>query len=262
MSNPPPINNEEVENLLLKNLPELNKEDLNVVPVNIDKITPEVNIPPPPPPDIKTRTYVDYIFLKEFLEKDFNLDQATLIDLKRKNEQGQDINQNTWFIVFIDESNRGKKFLQTWLELAQIVKSDYLNLGFCNLTFENKVFENFKKLSLLENINHPFNWAKFTEIPYMMVFRNRWPEGFYNGPMNQLALVDFIATKASDALIKLDTKHPRRVDFSNQIFESEKRLEKEELREKAKKEDQKRKEDLKEIDPSKQEISEGVNFLS
>lgn len=254
--------NKEIEKKILEKVPELDKEDLNVVPIDPEKITQEITVPPPPPPVIKTRTFIDYIFLKEFLEKDFNTNQATLIDLKRKDDEGNPINKNTWFIVFMDESTRGKEFLQIWLEISQIVKSDYLNLGFCNFTFENKVFESFKKLNLLENINHPFQWAKFIEIPFMLVYRNSWPEGFYNGPMNQQALIDFIMTKASDSLIKLEKEHPRRVDFKNQIYESEKRLEEENLREKAKKEDEKKKEELKEIDPRKQEISKAVDFLN
>lgn len=251
----------DLKDILAEQNPEVEKEDLNIVPVKPEE-APEEVIFPAPTPDIKTRIYTNYLFLKEFTDEDFNTEQPTLIDLKRENLKKEKINDGFWFIVFIDETQIGRQFLQLWLELAQIVKVDYLNLGYCNLTFQKNIFNAFKELGKIENIDHPFAWSKFVEIPFMLTFRNHWPQGFYNGPIGQQSLVNYIMDEASDPLVILDKKHPRRLNFQNQIFESEKRLVAEDLKEKAKKEDEKRKEELKNIDPRTQEITDGnINFF-
>lgn len=256
-----PNNILDLKDILAEQEPEVEKDDLNVIEVEPEEAPKEVTFPAPTP-DIKTRIYTNYMFLKEFTDDDFNTDQPTLIDLKRENFKKEKINDGFWFILFLDETQTGREFLQLWLELAQIVKADYLNLGYCNLTFEKKTFNVFKDLGKIENVDHPFAWAKFTEIPFMMTFRNHWPQGFYNGPMGQQSIVNYIMDEASNPLVILEKTHPRRLNFKNQIFESEKRLVAEDLREKAKKEDEKRKEELKDVDPRTQEIADsGVNFL-
>lgn len=254
-----PSNVLNLKDILAEEEPEVEKEDLNVVEVKPEEVPREVTFPAPTP-SVKTRIYTNYLFLKEFLDNDFNTEQPTLIDLKRENLKKDKMNDGFWFIVFLDETQTGREFLQRWLELAQIVKADYLNLGYCNLTFEKKIFNSFKDLGKVDNIDHPFAWAKFTEIPFMMVFRNHWPQGFYNGPLSQQAVVNYIMDDASNPLVVLEKTHPRRLNFNKEIFDSERKLEEEDLREKAKKEDEKRKEELKDIDPRKQEISSGVDF--
>lgn len=244
-----------IEELLKKEEnPQIEREDINPVNVQPEEL-PAPIIQPAPEPDIKTRVYTNYPFLKEFLNDDFNIEQPTLVDLNHKEN-----NNGYWFILFFEENNLGRNYLQLWLELAQIIKGDYINLGYCNMTFEKKIFENFKTLSKLENLNHPFHWAKFVELPFMLVYRDHWPQGFYNGPLYQQALIDYISRKGGDGLVALEKTHLRRINLGPQILESEKRLEEKELREKAEEEDKKKQEEIKEIDPRTQEISEGLNF--
>jgi hypothetical protein len=247
---------EAYKNLIQQQEPEVEKDDLDIVPIKEEEVPPEV-VEPIPTPDIKTRIYVDYPYLREFLTKDFDVNEPTMIDLIRDDEN----NVGYWFILFMDESVSGRNRLQEWLELSQIVKNDYCKLGYCNLTFEKGIFARFRELGKVENLNHPFAWAKFLEVPFMMVYRDHWPQGFYNGPMSQKSVVDFIMLKAGNGLIEIEKDHPRRRDFSGQIFQSEKKLEEVELREKAKEEDKKKQEELKEVDPRTQQVSRGVNFL-
>jgi hypothetical protein len=94
----------------------------------------------------------------------------------------------------------------------------------------------------------------------MMVFRNHWPQGFFNGPLGQQSLVNYVMDEASNPLVILEKTHPRRLNFNKDIYESEKKLVEEDLKEKAKKEDEKRKEELKDIDPRTQEISQAIDF--
>lgn len=257
MNEEEPSNILDLKELLAEREPEVEKDDLNIIEIKPEEVPEEVSFPAPTP-DIKTRIYTNYIFLKEFLNEDFNIEQPTLIDLKK---------EGFWFIVFIDETQAGREFLQRWLELAQIVKADYLNLGYCNLTFEKKIFDNFKSLNKVENIDHPFHWAKYLQTPFMMVYRNSWPVGFYTGDMNQQALVNYIIEDASNPLVELTKINKRRVNPYREanIIKNERNLregfKEDDLREKAKKEDQKEKEKLKNIDSRSQEISHSVNFL-
>jgi len=243
-------------NLLRDEDPEVTEEELNIVPIKGKEIPNEL-LELAPAPDVKTRVYIDSPYIKELTSEDFNITNATLIDLKNEPEY-----KGYWFIVFIEESNKGKEFLQRWIELSRIVKKDFTNLAYCNFTFEKKIFENFKDLRKIDYINHPFKWAKFTEVPFMMVYRDWWPCGFYNGALYQQDLVNYIMDKIPDSLIELDKQNFRRMDYGQMVEESERRLETEELKERGKKEEVKRKQKITEIDPRKQEVSEGINFLS
>ena len=241
--------------------PDINKDDLDVIPIKQEEVPEKIDEEENINPDIKTRLYINYPYLRELVSDDFDLEGPNLIDLKRKNKKGESINGGYWFILFMDESVQGRNYLQLWLELAQIVKNDYCKMAYCNLTFEKEIFKNFRELGKVENLNNPFVWAKFLEPVYMLVYRDHFAQGFYNGSNNQKELVDFIMQKAGNGLIEIEKNHVRRKDLSNQIDRSEKRLEESELREKAKEENKKKEEKIKEIDPRTQQVSQGVNFL-
>jgi hypothetical protein len=240
---------------------EEDNEDLSFENINSDQLPVEMQEIEVALPDIKTRSYVDYTYLKELTNDDFDLDSYTLIDLKRKDKKGELINDGNWFILFMDESKTGKMYLQRILELAQILKNDYAQIAYVNMTFERKIFKNFRELSNIAQINNPMNWAKITNIPFMLVYRDRWASGFFNRELNQENLADFIINKASNALEILDKTEQKVNNFKNQIRESEKNIERINLLNRAKEDDIKEKEKIKEINPRTQQISEGINFL-
>jgi hypothetical protein len=153
-------------------------------------------------PIVITRTYINYKYMREFTDNDFDLNSKTLINLKVDNELNSktlkdtnvdnEINASPYFILFMAETNNiSKRYLNTWLELAKLVKNDKCHLGFCNLDFENGVFTNFKKLREKDYIDHPFYWARFIETPFMMVYRGGWPQGFYNDSINLQKLNEY-----------------------------------------------------------------------
>ena len=143
-------------------------------------------------PIIITRTYINYKYMREFKDEDFDLNSKTLIDLKIDREKDEQINSMPYFILFMAETNNvSKRYLDTWLQLSKIVKNDKCYLGFCNLDFESGIFNNFKKLREKEYIDHPFYWARFIETPFMMVYRGGWPQGFYNDSINLQKLIEY-----------------------------------------------------------------------
>lgn len=246
----------ELRELLGAEEPEIAEEKPEIVSVQPEARPEEVTLPAPTP-DIKTRIYANYPYLKEFTDADFNTQEATLIDLNREK-----FKKGFWFIVFIDESQTGKEFLQRWLELAQFIKEDYLKLAYCNLTFEKKIFNNFKELGKIENIDHPFSWAKYVQVPFILTYRNSWPQGFYTGEIKQQDLINYIIDEASNPLVVLSKENIRRKN--NIVIRSEEKLEKEfkieDLRNRAFQEDKTRKEKLKNTNFQTQEISEGFKF--
>lgn len=231
-----------------------------VMPLSVESV-PQNILPEAPPPKILTRVYANYIYLKEFLTDDFNIDNPVMIDLKRKDSKGDQINKGYWFILFMDESSKGREMLQRWLELAQIIKDDYCKLGFCNLTFEHQVLEKFKDLGRIEYTSHPYTWAKFTENNFMMVYRDHWPQGFYNGQVNQKILANFIIEKIANGLVPIEKDHVRREDYQQELYIAEERLEEKELKRKAEEDDKKKQEEIKKINPTEQQVSDGINFL-
>lgn len=143
-------------------------------------------------PIVITRTYINYKYMSEFKDEDFDLNSKTLIDLKVDREKDEQLNAMPYFILFMAETNNvSKRYLDTWLQLSKTVKNDKCYLGFCNLDFENGIYNNFKKLRDKEYIDHPFYWARFIETPFMMVYRGGWPQGFYNDSINLQKLIEY-----------------------------------------------------------------------
>jgi hypothetical protein len=243
---------EYLKNILKDEDPDIQEEDLNIVKSE-------------PPlkefsksPEFKTRIYIEFPYLKELTEKDFDLESPTLISLKREYE-----NNGNWLILFTDESVLGKNYLQRILEIARILKNDYCKIGYANLSYEKKILENFKKLSNIEEINNPFWWARLQGVPWFLVYRNFWPVGYYSGKVNQTNLATFIVKKVGDSLAKIDKEDfLTNVDniYGPEIDKSEEKIKTEELLERAKEEDKQKKEDITKINPREQIISDSVDL--
>lgn len=243
--------------------PGVKKEELNVIPV--EKISkPDEIVIPDPEPIIATRIYIDYIYLKELKDNDYNLDSYTMIDLSR-NKDDIKISDGYYFILFTNESKIGREYLQRWLELAKIVKEDYCKMAYTNLTFEKKILNNFKSLANIEHLYHPFNWAKFIEVPFMLVYKNHWPVGFYNGEANQASLMKFIIEDIYENLKPIKKNHIKRKDIRDMVGNKnsyeESKIKKEAIKNRAIENDKIKKENIKNIDPRKQEILSDTDYL-
>lgn len=243
--------------------PGVKKEELNVIPV--EKISkPDEIIKPEPEAIISTRIYIDYIYLQELKDNDYNLDSYTMIDLSR-NKDDIKISDGYYFILFTNESKMGREYLQRWLELAKVTKNDYCKMAYTNLTFEKKILNNFKSLGNIEHLYHPYNWAKFIEVPFMLVYKNHWPVGFYNGETNQASLLKFIIEDIYENLKPIEKKHTKRKDIREMIEGKNQSVEKnikvETIKQRAIESDRKKKENIKKINPKTQEILSDINYL-
>lgn len=164
-----------------------------------------------------TRSYIKYNYLRELKDNDFDLENKSLITLVIDEEHEE--NKEPHFILFMKESNENsKKYLQQFLNLAKAIKNDKCEIAFVNLEFEEKILENFKKLGTKECIDHPYCWARFTETPFIMVYRDGWPQGFYNGSVNPKNMSDFCTDVVSVIGSKVPKEHAERSYLSDQVF--------------------------------------------
>lgn len=167
-----------------------------------------------------TRSYIKYKYLKEFKEHDFDLESKTLITLNIDEEHEK--NKAPYLVLFMKETNQNsKKYLEQFLNLAMQIKDDKCEIAFVNLEFEEKVLENFKKLGTKDCMDHPYCWARFTETPFIMVYRDGWPQGFYNGSVNPKNMSDFCTDVVSVIGSKVSKEHDERSYLTDQVFFNE-----------------------------------------
>lgn len=216
-------------------------------------------------PVIITRTYTEYPFLKEFSTSDFNLDSSTKIDLKRTtvNDEGKEIaaNNGYYLILFMDESSVSKQYFKRILDLSTITRETKGKLGYCNIFFEKKILKAFQDLNEIKNIHHPFYWARYIETPFLMIYKENWPQGFYNGNMRLDDLMSYVRDELSNPLSQVDQRHILRKDISMAISKVERKFDLEEEKRKLREKQEQQRIELKKLDTKKQMIAKGVNFL-
>lgn len=249
----------EEENLLSDG--EYETPEVDVTKVNNNEI-PVSFKEPKISPELIARLYINYPYLKELRNEDFNIKSRTLIDFKEMDEDGAAINKGAWFILFHDQSATSQKYLRAWIELARTIGNNSCYLGHCNLNFEEKIKNNFIKLGDKEYINHPFSWAKLVETPFLMVYRDSWPQGFYNGTMFLEELVDFCVEIVKNDNFEITKKFTRRKNIRDEVIARDKKLLRAITLEKAKEREEKEKEKEKEIDTRTQKIARGVDFTT
>jgi len=233
--------------------PDIEKINNDEVPASFKKLEAPVGL--------KYRTYVSHPYLKELRDSDFDTKSRVLIDFVSKDEDIQNLNIGSWLVLFHDESDISQKYLKTWVELAKTVGNDKCYLGHCNLTFEKRIYKNFLKLNNRDFINHPFAWAKFREAPFIMVYRDSWPQGFYNGSLFLDELVDFCIENVSNDTKEMSKTFVRRRDIREEILTRDKNILKDLALEKRRKREKEELKVEKEIDPSKQKIARSIDFL-
>lgn len=225
-------------------------------------------------PKLKKRTYIDYLYLQELSDSDFDVDTSTMINLitaipynegvgkggREKMEGSQLQGDRPYFILFVDQSPESQKYLQMWLKMAETVKNEYCVMAYVNLTFQKKLDRNFKTLSRKSMSSHPFYWARYQATPYALVYRDGWPQGFYNGGFFFQDMLNFIVTVVSDPSAEVDKFQKIRPSYLTSLRKKEMELmadlESEREQEKQATERQK----LREFDPREQAIAHAVGF--
>ena len=211
-------------------------------------------------PKYITRQYIQYPFLKEFKDSDFDLKSKTLIDFKTIDDEGKTINEGNWLVLFCDESEVSSKYLKMWTKLAQAIKDTKCYIGFCNLSFENRVLKAFQTLDNPIYINHPYYWARFIESPFIVVYRDSWPQGFYNGGLFFTDLVNFCTFTVANSTIDVSKEHYRRPELLEELRTRESQILKELMQEERAEKQKEDREIMKQVDPRNQVIAHAVDF--
>ena len=149
-------------------------------------------------PKLLTRTYIDYPFLREMRDRDFQTHTETMINLY------PEYKEKPHFILFIDQEPESQRYLRMWLKITEEIKSEFCDMAFCNLRFETEVEKSFRELGKISNISHPFHWARLQRIPFAIAYRDGWPQGFYNGGYFYPEIIKFASTQVPDVTVQLE----------------------------------------------------------
>lgn len=213
-------------------------------------------------PKLIARLYVNYTYLKELRDSDFDLKTRTLIEFNKNDEDIVNLNKGAWFVLFHNQNNVSQNYLKLWIELSRTVRNETCYLAHCNLDFEKKIYQNFITLGDKENINNPYYWARYREAPFMLVYRDGWPQGFYNGTMYLDELVDFCKFQVPEDLVSLPKDFKSRTDLRESILNRDRLILKQLALEKRKKREIMEREQEMKVNPTEQKISRAVDFIS
>lgn len=220
-------------------------------------------------PKLKKRTYVDYPYLSELVDADFETSKNTLISLECATpcESGKEMGRlqidRPYFILFIDQFPESQRNLKLWLKMAETVKNQYCVMAFVNLDFQEKLDKNFKLLSQRRFFSHPFFWARWQtagQMPFALVYRDGWPQGYYNGGFFYQDLLNFIVTTVADPSSDLDKFQKIRPNLMTSLRKKEMELMDDLDKEREKEEQLTERRKLETIDTRNQVIAHAVGF--
>lgn len=122
-----------------------------------------------------------------FKEADFALETATPIALRWT---------DCFIVLFYNPLNEtDRNIFNTFITAAR--KSSVAIFATVNLQSEGRISKAFNETAL--NPNNPLNDFSLKEIPAVIVYRDRFPQAFYNGDFTVSALTDFTLSFACNA---------------------------------------------------------------
>lgn len=123
--------------------------------------------------------------VKQLTEDDFELDSDTYIRLRYK---------SCMLILFYNDNIESQNLLQIWnIAGKQVVGPVF---GSVNLNNNKLLAQAFTKLNME---NSSLHWAALKTMPFILVYQNRWPIGFYNGERTVQAIIDYSLVLACKA---------------------------------------------------------------
>ena len=123
--------------------------------------------------------------VKQLSQDDFELETDAPIKVRY---------DNCMLILFYDNNVESSNLLQVWYNAAaQIVGPSF---GAINLTLNKQLSQAFTRLNMY---NTPLHWAGLKTVPFVLVYQNRWPIGFYNGARTVQDIIDYSLTLACKA---------------------------------------------------------------
>ena len=139
--------------------------------------------PLPASPDLSGLTTFTTSAVSNLRADDFLLESRFPIDLKTRECR---------LILFYGENTESRYLSKVWAETAAQVPGGIF--GAVNLIYEPRVAASFLQIGI--DLNHPYYWVRFRQVPFILVYRGGWPQAFYNGQRAVSALVDYALTLA------------------------------------------------------------------
>lgn len=156
-------------------------------PRNTTQIT-QANMAAQPvrPPEVVHRLTFSSETIKRLTSEDFDLGSKELIALKY---------DDCILVLFHVENTESYQLADIWALVAQQTAGPVF--AAINMLSERKVAEAFTRLK--SDGSHPLHWASLRQLPFILVYRKRWPVAVYNGPREVQALIDYALTLACEA---------------------------------------------------------------
>ena len=123
--------------------------------------------------------------VKVLTEDDFELDSDAPIKLRFK---------SCMIILFHNDNIESKNLLQIWNAAGKQVVGPIF--GSINLNNNKLLAQAFTKLNME---NSSLHWAALKTMPFILVYQNRWPIGFYNGERTVQDIIDYSLVLACKA---------------------------------------------------------------
>lgn len=117
--------------------------------------------------------------VKEMKEGDMWLGSATPTAIK---------SQKCHIILFYEPVTTDPALISIWNALAQDIAGPVI--AGVNTSARGEIMDAF--LSVEADLDNPLNWASGFGVPTILVYRNRWPQAFYNGELSYDAIKKWI----------------------------------------------------------------------
>lgn len=123
--------------------------------------------------------------VRQLHQDDFDLGSETKINIKLR---------ECMLVLFYSNNVESTNLANIWLVAAKNTVGPVF--AAVNLMVERKVAEAFTSLNMQ---NGSLHWAALKTVPFILVYQNSWPIGFYNGERSVQAIIDYALTLACHA---------------------------------------------------------------
>jgi len=121
--------------------------------------------------------------VKEMTEGDYFLGSATPLALK---------SPKCHIILFYEPASTDPQLIEIWNNIAQTTGGPVI--AAVNTSARTEIMEAY--LSTASDIDNPLNDFAISGLPTILVYRNRWPQAFYNGELSYDAIKKWILVLA------------------------------------------------------------------
>ena len=133
-------------------------------------------------PNINTQRIFTPNPITNIMDSDFELGSDIPITLSIK---------RGLIILFYSDNTESNNLVEVWGEVGRQGMGDVF--AACNLRINSGVANAFNSLNMR---NNPLHWAALKTVPFMLVYQNGFPIGFYNGERAVQPILDYSMTLA------------------------------------------------------------------